>query len=101
MTATDICDSLINGSFTTTEINQIIGAIKTAQRFARQRSSAKAILTLKVGQRGRLQNLRPRNLVGREVTIVSVNRSRVEVREDGKQAWENYTVPAQCIDPIN
>lgn len=101
MNTNEICNAVINGNFSNDEINQIINAVKAAQKFTRARRSASAILTLKVGQRGRLSGLRPNKLNGTEVTIVSVNRSRVLVREDGKPAWSSYTVPAQCVEAIS
>ena len=100
MNATQIATEIINGTFTTAEMNQIIEAVKNAQRLGRARRSAIAITQMAVGITGTLTGLKPKSLNGTKVKVLTINRSRVEVQEVGNETWGGrYTVPAQCVIP--
>lgn len=99
MKAEEIVKAIIEGNFSKDEINSFYNAYKTAERMRRDRDSAIALSTIKIGTKGKITNIRPVKWNGVEVEVTKINKKRIEVKELNKEhAWP-FTIPATCFVP--
>lgn len=98
MTVTDIVSEIINGNFSSSDLNTIFDACRTASKLSRAKETAVAISTIKRGMTGTLKNIRPKSYVGIPIEVVEVRQSRVKVKKLGGSAFDFFTVPASCIE---
>lgn len=97
-TANEIATDILTSNLSTEDMNVIISAINNARRLNRQKNSAVAMASMRVGAIGKLQNLSPKSLNGTKVEIKEIKRTRVTVQEVDNPTWGGrYTVPASCI----
>lgn len=85
LTTNDVVAAIFTGTFDT-DLDTLIAAVKSRKEaLARQ-----TFLTIKVGTRGRLINLRPQYLVGAPVTVTGRKKSRLSVEIDADYPTGRY-----------
>jgi hypothetical protein len=97
MTVNEIIKEIIDGNFTKEELSSIYSAYSDAEKMRRAKDNAMAKSALRVGMVGTLQGLKPAKYNGMKVVVTKINKSRVEVKEEGKEFSWGFTVPATCI----
>lgn len=99
MKAEEIVKEIINGQFTKDEIDSFYIAYKTAEQMRREKDSALVIASVKVGDVGKIQGIRPVKWNGVEVEVLKIDKKRIQVRETGNEFAYPFRIPASCFVP--